>query len=183
MEGIYKNWCKCLLIPGCINFTGLTLFLQFHICFNLFFQGYTLSFIISECVVLVMITLNGTSMNTCGVHLVQLLSCVWLFATPWTAALQASLSITISRSSSFIVLTFCLFMLFMGFSRQEYWTGLPFPVDHVLSEFSTMTHLSWVALMAWLIVLLVRQVCGPCDQFSDDWFSMIAVFILSGFDG
>ena len=29
---------------------------------------------------------------------VQSLSCVWLFVTPWTAALQASLSITISRS-------------------------------------------------------------------------------------
>ena len=29
---------------------------------------------------------------------VQLLSCVWLFATPWTAARQASLSITDSRS-------------------------------------------------------------------------------------
>ena len=29
---------------------------------------------------------------------VQSLSCVWLFATPWTAALQASLSITNSRS-------------------------------------------------------------------------------------
>ena len=29
---------------------------------------------------------------------VQLLSCVWLFATPWTAACQASLSITNSRS-------------------------------------------------------------------------------------
>ena len=36
----------------------------------------------------------------------------------------------------------------MGFSRQEYWSGLPFPspVDHVLSELSTITHLSWVAL-------------------------------------
>ena len=35
-----------------------------------------------------------------------------------------------------------------GFSRQEWWNGLPFPspVDHVLSELSTMTHLSWVAL-------------------------------------
>ena len=32
---------------------------------------------------------------------------VWLFATPWTVAHQAPLS--------------------MGFSRQEYWTGLPFP--------------------------------------------------------
>ena len=30
---------------------------------------------------------------------VQLLRCVWLFATPWIAARQASLSITISRSS------------------------------------------------------------------------------------
>ena len=30
---------------------------------------------------------------------VQLLSCVWLFATPWIAACQASLSITNSRSS------------------------------------------------------------------------------------
>ena len=29
---------------------------------------------------------------------VQLLSCVWLFATPWTTARQASLSITDSRS-------------------------------------------------------------------------------------
>ena len=37
----------------------------------------------------------------------QSLSCVLLFANPWTVAHQASLS--------------------MGFSRQEYWSGLPFP--------------------------------------------------------
>ena len=37
----------------------------------------------------------------------QLLSHVQLFATPWTIACQASLS--------------------MEFSRQEYWSGLPFP--------------------------------------------------------
>ena len=39
-------------------------------------------------------------------------------------------------SSCFSVLSFCLFMLFMGFSRQEYWSGLPFPspVDHILSS-------------------------------------------------
>ena len=42
----------------------------------------------------------------------------------------------------------CLFILFMEFLRQEYWSGLPFPslVGHVLSELSTLTHLSWVAL-------------------------------------
>ena len=50
--------------------------------------------------------------------------------------------------SSFRVPSFCLFILFMGFSRQEYWGGLPFPspVDHILSDLSTMTCLSLVAL-------------------------------------
>ena len=38
---------------------------------------------------------------------VKSLSHVWLFATPWTVTHQAS--------------------LFMGFSRQQYWSGLPFP--------------------------------------------------------
>ena len=51
-------------------------------------------------------------------------------------------------SSSFSVISFCLFILFMGFSSQKYLSRLPFPssVDHVLSELSTMTRLSWVAL-------------------------------------
>ena len=51
-------------------------------------------------------------------------------------------------SSSSSVISFCLFILFMGFSRQEYWSELLFPppVDHVLSELFTMTHLSWVVL-------------------------------------
>ena len=38
---------------------------------------------------------------------VKSLSCVQLFGTPWTVACQAPLS--------------------MGFSRQGYWSGLPFP--------------------------------------------------------
>ena len=56
-------------------------------------------------------------------------------------------------SSSLNVLSFCLFILFMGFSRQEYWSGLPFPspVDHILSDLSLPwpTHLGWPH-MAWL---------------------------------
>ena len=36
----------------------------------------------------------------------------------------------------------------MGFSRQEYWSGLSFPspVGHVLTALSTMTYPSWVPL-------------------------------------
>ena len=38
--------------------------------------------------------------------------CVWFFATPWTIAHQAALS--------------------MEFSRQEYWSGVPFPTPEEL---------------------------------------------------
>ena len=45
-------------------------------------------------------------------------------------------------------------VLLVFFSRQEYWSGLPFPspVDHILSELSTMTHPSWVALHGTLFI-------------------------------
>ena len=42
-------------------------------------------------------------------------SCVWLCVTPLTVAFQASLS--------------------MGFSRQEYWSGLPFPSPLIIRAF------------------------------------------------
>ena len=44
----------------------------------------------------------------------KLLSRVQLFVTPWTVALQAPLS--------------------MGFSRQEYWNGLPCPPPEDLPD-------------------------------------------------
>ena len=50
----------------------------------------------------------------CVCMCVQLLSCVQLFATPWTAALQAP--------------------LFMEFSRQEYWNRLLAPIPGDLSD-------------------------------------------------
>ena len=47
-----------------------------------------------------------------------------------------------------VLFIFCLFILFMEFSRQEYWSGLPFPspVSHVLSELSTVARPSGVVL-------------------------------------
>ena len=56
-------------------------------------------------------------------------------------------------SSCFSILSFCLLILFMGFSRQENWSSLPFPSpgDHILSALSTMTRPSCVVPhgMAW----------------------------------
>ena len=54
---------------------------------------------------------------------VKLLSCVQLLVTPWTAAYQAPPS--------------------MGFSRQEYWSGLPLPSLEEWSGPEQMIHASW----------------------------------------
>ena len=50
--------------------------------------------------------------------------------------------------SSSSVISFCLFILFIGFSRKEYWSGLPFPspAGYILSELSSMTCQSCVAM-------------------------------------
>ena len=60
----------------------------------------------------------------------------------------ASWAPTYLWSKLFGVMSFCLFILFMGVSRQKYWSGLPFPspVYHVWSEPSSMTSLSWETL-------------------------------------
>ena len=54
---------------------------------------------------------------------VKSLSHVQLFATPWTVAYQASLS--------------------MGFSRQEYWNGLPFPSPRMLKLPHNCSNFTW----------------------------------------
>ena len=80
------------------------------------------------------------------------LSCVWLFATPWTVARQSPLSI--------------------GFSRQEYWSRLPCPPPgdvpdpgirmsgaSLLSEGTYLQGLSplYVSLLAWILKSLYRS--------------------------
>ena len=86
------------------------------------------------------------------------------------------------------------FILFMGFSMQEYWSGMPFPspVDHILSDLSTMSHLSWVVLHGmghnfteldklwsmwsdWLVV------CNCGFSLSALWFTLLAPTVLLGF--
>ena len=56
----------------------------------------------------------------------QSLSCVWLFVTPRTVACQPPLS--------------------MGFSRQEYWSGLPFPspMPTLRRPFKMGSHPRWI---------------------------------------
>ena len=69
-----------------------------------------------------------------------LLSRIWLFATPWTAAHQAPPS--------------------MGFSRQEYWNGVPSPSPmNGAGEHNSVP-------AACLAVLMKEQMRGNCSRIS-----------------
>ena len=58
-------------------------------------------------------------------------SCVWLCATPWTAAFQAPLS--------------------MGFSRQEYWSGLHFLLQGIFPTQGSNLHLLYLLHCRWIL--------------------------------
>ena len=67
-------------------------------------------------------------------------SSILAWKIPWTEELGWLLSMESKRVghnwvTSLSLSLYILFILFMGFSRQEYWSGLPFlsPVDHILS--------------------------------------------------
>ena len=69
------------------------------------------------------------------------------------------------EGSSSSVISFLPFILFLGFSRQEYWSGLPFPppVEQVLSELFTMMRPSGVALHG-----VARRCIELCKSFCHD---------------
>ena len=87
---------------------------------------------------------------------VKLLSHVWLFVTPWTVAYKTP--------------------LFMEFSRQEYWSGLPFPspgvfptqgsnpgLPHCRKTFYHLSHreLSQRTFQIWSPLLVVFGITYP----------------------
>ena len=81
-------------------------------------------------------TLITVLLHVCCVVLYSL-SHVWLFATPWTVAHEAPLSV--------------------GFSSQEYWNGLPFLLQGIFT-----TPVSWTGgwiLYHWATFSSVAQSC------------------------
>ena len=81
---------------------------------------------------------------------VKSLSRVRLFATPWTVAPQAPPS--------------------MGFSRQEYWSGLPFPSPECYYQIC-------ISLFSYLTRMATLQMYGFLPVFFMTW-GMIVIFII-----
>ena len=150
-------------------------------------------------------------MNSPGqISSIQSPSHVWLLATPWTVACQASLSIT--NSLSLLKLMSIESVMLCSSKLGTYWPGefifqcsifLPFhtvhgvlkarilqwfpfpsPVDHILPELSTMTHPSWVALhsMAHSFIELDKAVVHVIRLVSFLWL-WLSVYLLSEGEG
>ena len=112
-----KRMCILLLLDGPFCVCVLSLsgpHIVLDLCFPIdFLSGWSIHWwklgIKVPAIILLLSISPLWPINTCFICLVKVksLSHVWLFATLWTVAYQASPS--------------------MGFSRQEYWNGLPFP--------------------------------------------------------
>ena len=106
---------------------------------------------------------------------VQSLSCVWLFATPWTAARQASLSITNSRSllklmsiesvmpSNHLILC-CPLLLPPSI----------FPSIRVFSNESVL-HIRWPKYWSFIFSISSSNEYSGLISFRIDWFGLPAV--------
>ena len=106
---------------------------------------------------------------------VQSLSCVWLFATPWIAACQASLSITKSRSSSKLMsiesvmpsshLILCRPLLLLP----------PIPRSiRVFSNESTL-HMRWPMYWSFSFSISPSNEHPGVISFRMDWLDLLAV--------
>ena len=110
-----------------------------------------------------------------SVSSVQLLSCVWLFATPWTATRQASLSITNSRS--LLKLMFIESMMPSNHLILCHPLLLPpsiFPSIRVFSNESAL-HIRWPKYWSFSFSINPSNEYSRLIFFRIDWFDLIAV--------
>ena len=105
----------------------------------------------------------------------QSLSCVWLFAIPWTTACQASLSITSSQS------LLKLMSIELGISSNQLilchlFLPLPsiFPSIKIFSKESVL-HIRWPKYWTFSFSISPSNECSGLISFRMDWFDLFAV--------
>ena len=119
--------------------------------------------------------LSGAVFQTGLSQSVQSLSCVWLFATPWTAARQVSLSFTVSRSlfklmsiesvmpSNHLILCHPLLLL-----------PSVFPSIRIFSNESAL-HIRWPQYWNFSFSISLFNEYSGLISFRMDWFEFLAV--------
>ena len=106
---------------------------------------------------------------------VQSLSCVWLFATPWTAAHQASLSFTISQSLLGIMsIELVMPSNHLILSRPLLLLPSIFPTIRVFSNESAL-HIKWPNYWSFSVSISPSNEYSGLISFRIDWFELLAV--------
>ena len=123
---------------------------------------------------------DWTELNWCklfsnSVALVQSLSCVWLFATPWVAAQQASLSITIYwsllklRSTESVMPSNHLILC-----RPLLLLPTFFPNIRVFSNKSALPN-RWPKYWSFSFRIILSNAYSGLIAFRIDWFDLLAI--------
>jgi len=117
------------------------------------------------------------SLGCCRVAsiVVQSLSCVWLFATPWTAVCQAFLSFTMSRSLLKLMCTESV-MASNHLILFHPLLLLPsiFPSIRVLSNKSVL-HIRWPKYWSFTFSISPSNEYSGLISFRIDWFYLLAI--------
>ena len=122
-------------------------------------------------------------MMTCSFHFlcfqchfssVQLLSCVWFFATPWTAAHQASLSITNSQSSLKLTSIESMMPSSHLILCRPFLLLPPIPPSiRVFSNESTL-HMRWTKYWSFSFSIILFKEHAGLISFRTDWLDLLA---------
>ena len=104
------------------------------------------------------------------VVVVQSLSCVQLFVTPWTAAHQASLSFTMSQS----LLKIMSIELVMLFNHLILYCPLLLPSIRVFSNDSAL-HIRWPKYWSFIFSISPYSEYSRLISFRIDWLDLLAI--------
>ena len=105
---------------------------------------------------------------------VQLLSCVWLSATPWTAALQASLSITNSQSLFELMPITSVMPTNYLFCHPFFLLPPVFPSVRVFSNESVL-HIRWSKYWSFRFSIIASNEYSGLISFRMGWLDLLAV--------
>ena len=106
---------------------------------------------------------------------VQLLSHVWLFATPWTAACQAFLSITNSQNLlKLMSIELVMLSNHLILSRPILFPPSIFPSIRVFSNESVL-HIRWPKYWSFSFSISPSSEYSGLNSFRMDWLDLIAV--------
>ena len=108
---------------------------------------------------------------------IQLLSCVQLFATPWAAASQASLSFTISESLLKLMSIESMMLSTISFSVTHF-SAFPqfFPLSQLFSNESALC-IRWPKYQSFSFNISPSNEYSGLISLRIDWFDLLAVHL------